>query len=180
MTQKLYIDTLTEKEIVELEKRLRPGASSMHGFLGDDERLKDIIYSDAETLEGLGITHTQIADRLEQAITHQLDSEGYIIKSIGYRGWQDDPFNKGATRIESYSSQDFTVTNPLGEELKFPGLIVTLIRNYQFFEGKGTSYRVDPSDAIRILDIKPGEDYSKKINSPMNKSSGSQNTVYRD
>lgn len=51
-------------EIVELERRMRPGAWSAGGFLGPTERLEDVLSADARTLTELAVTADELADAL--------------------------------------------------------------------------------------------------------------------
>ncbi len=52
---------------------------------------------------------------------------------------------------------DFLILNRrLGESVTGPGLIVHLIREHQFFEGSESPYRLEPSKAIRVLDLASG------------------------
>ena len=55
--------------IDELERRMRPGAWSHDGFLGEDERLEDVLHADRETLKGLGLTPEDLAHSLEQLLS---------------------------------------------------------------------------------------------------------------
>lgn len=61
----------------------------------------------------------------------------------------------GVPRYSSRASDaDFVITNKrTGEELKGPCLIVHLIRDHHFFEGKQSPYRVDPEKAARVLEL---------------------------
>lgn len=158
MVNKFYIDTLTEAEIAKIEARLRPGRSSDVGFLGPHESLKEVIYKDATTLKRLGVTHEQIAHKLkflgEAATVSGLSSlDGFNIELLSANGCQDDPFQE--KRVwHPLSSEEYWITNSDGEILYFPGLIITLIRDYQFFEGKETPYRVDPETAVKVLKLK--------------------------
>ena len=163
MTINLYIDTLTEVEIAKIEARLRPNQSSKIGFLGPSESLKEVIYQDAETLRRLGLTHEEIADKLEYLVSNPQKSHGFKVDSRRYRGSQQDPFQEGRSSVP-HSNKDITITNSIGEVVTFPGLIIKLIRDYQFFEGRGTSYRLDPENAVKILHIQPGEKY--ELNKP--------------
>jgi hypothetical protein len=43
-----------------------------------------------------------------------------------------------------------------GESVTGPGLIVHLIREHQFFEGSESPYRLEPSKAIRVLELASG------------------------
>ena len=166
MANTLYINNLTEAEIARVEARLRPNQSSMVGFLGQNESLKEVIHQDAETLRRLGLTNEQVADKLEYLVTNPRDAHGFKVEARTYRGWQEDPFQEG-WNMPPHSNADFTVTNSAGEAVSFPGLVIKLIRDYQFFEGKRTSYRLDPEEAVRVLQIKPGKEYKPQQSRPV-------------
>ena len=150
---KLYIDTLTEAEIAKIEARLRPHQSSDAGFLGWNENLKASIYEDAETLQRLGITHKQIADKLDYLVENPQGNHRFKVEIGSTRGMQEDPFQEKWTP-GTQSNLDITVTNQDGESISFGGPIIGLIRDYQFFEGKETSYRLDPETAVKVLKLK--------------------------
>ena len=147
-------------EISFAELNIRPGCSSLGGFLGSGESLADVLKSDDETVRRLGLTHGQIADRIEYFIKAvgeyppfkgQLVDGNFEVKGNAYRGCQECPWNDGQS---SYSNSDWEIVNQrLVETLSFLGLIVHLIRDHQFYEGKGSSYRVDPENAARALEI---------------------------
>ena len=153
MPDPLYIDTLTDTEIRRIESKLRPGASSTAGFLGPNESLRDVIRQDAEVLRQKGITHGQIADFLYNLIQGNAP-KGYTVVKNTSKGSQADPFTDELMGGGEYSNLDITVTNLQGERLAFPGLIIKLIGDYQFFEGKGTFYRLDPEKAIEFFGLK--------------------------
>jgi len=203
MANKLYVDTLNEAELARLEARLRPGESSEVGFLGANESLKEVVYHDAETLRRLGVTHEQVANRLESIVSDKNGNHGFRVQEQTWRGGKDqayDPFQTdiqtktGNTRVERgsqedpfqeefsippYSSSDYTIINTKGESVSFPGLIIKLIRDYQFFEGKGISYRLDPEKAVKILSIKPGEKYDVQSKSSSTSQQKKPGIVYR-
>ncbi|MBU0667137.1 MAG: hypothetical protein KKB65_02190 [Nanoarchaeota archaeon] len=59
-------------------------------------------------------------------------------------------------------SHDFTVKNERqGTEIRFPQLMAHLVRDHHFFEGD-TSYRLNPEDAVKVLELKSGVDYTPK------------------
>ena len=145
-----------------LEASMRPGKLSMGGFLGDAERLDEVLRADDETVRRLGLTHEQIADRIEYFIRviGYPTKEGKVVdgKYLGggvvYRGCQTCPWKD--LGIMPHSNLDLFVRNQdTHEELRFPGAIVHLIRNHYFYEGKQSPYRVDPEQAVRVLDVKP-------------------------
>ncbi len=53
----------------DLELRMRPGNCSEMGFLGELERLDEVIEQDSATLLALGITHEEVASALEKIVT---------------------------------------------------------------------------------------------------------------
>ena len=55
---------------------MRPGAFSQRGFLGEDERLKDVLEADARTLEELGLSAEELATPLDRLIDAAEASRG--------------------------------------------------------------------------------------------------------
>ncbi len=153
MTDPLYIDTLSTSDIQRIEARLRPGQYSSSGFLGHGESLRDVVYGDAETLQRLGVTHAQIADKLESLIENPYTDPSLEVRIAEYRGMQEDPFQNGF-KPGRHSNLNVMVKNRKDNtSIGFPGLIVTLIRDYQFFEGN-VNYRLDPERAVAVLGLK--------------------------
>ena len=185
----LYIDDLSRDQVAALEERMRPGEFSGVGFLGTHESLREVIERDSATLRERGVTHDQIADRLEYFIgryerLHELARRedishgryrntaidtlpgGVKLELRGYFGSQgcpwaliQEPTDKTVTCGET--SFDWTLRNAQGDELSFSGLMPHLIRDHHFFEGN-TGYRVDPVRAIEVLGIEPGVDYAPR------------------
>jgi len=188
MKMKVLPEELDEWTLSKVEDRCRPGSWSAGGFLSHKDKLLEVVERDSETLARLGITHDQVADRLESIcgqawrIESVLYSRGehpehhknltrpwiYVERKFGVRdtawmGLQTCPFK---TRTEecgntSRASVDVHLKNrDLGNErIDFPGLIIHLIRDHHFFEGN-THYRLDPEEAVRVLELEPGVDYS--------------------
>ncbi len=66
-----------------------------------------------------------------------------------YRGFQLCPWYGDST----WGYFDFLILNrQSGKYITGPGLIVHLIREHQFFEGSESPYRVEPINAIRVLE----------------------------
>jgi len=159
----------------DLERQMRPGALSEAGFLGLNERLNDVISVDLRTLQRLGLTFQQFADRLEtlsqkaHGLMHGhrgdnywkivekglLVEKKYRISWNTYMGYQKCPFG-----CAENADTDYTIVNvETGESVFFSGLHIHLIREHQFFEGH-TKYRLDPETCARVLDIKAGVEYT--------------------
>jgi hypothetical protein len=156
------------RTIAQLEKDMRPGASSRAGFLGRDEKLLDVLAADNKyVVDELGLTHQELARHL-----HVLGAIGFwqvkrkeASKPFAYHGrrfkvevtstfgFQPSPFGDG-TR----SGSDATVTNlDNGKKVAFGLLVPYMIDRYGFYEGKGTSYRVDPRSVVAVLDFLKGK-----------------------
>src|SRR5262249_57554118 len=52
----------------EIEARMRPGAFSRTGFLGSEEKLRDVVAADAETLQNLHLSYAEIASKLDDLL----------------------------------------------------------------------------------------------------------------
>ncbi len=166
MSNRLYIDTLTEAEIERIEALMRPGRLSDDGFLGLDESLRDVIREDTETLKILGVTHEQVADRLEklvlsvskgiisaeELVRRMRPSSGFYTVELATLGHQDCPFEP-VPNFQPYSNSNYFVINPADQHFTFGGLLIHLIRQHQFFEGSGTPYRLDPKQVVEFLQI---------------------------
>jgi len=67
--------------ISELEKRMRPGAYSRQGFLGQTESLEIVLAQDSQLLKTLGVSHEQIASALENVLRSALEQQDKLLKS---------------------------------------------------------------------------------------------------
>jgi hypothetical protein len=154
------------KSIAELEKAMRPGALSRAGFLGNDERLLDVMAADNEyVVDKLGLTHQELARHLHVLAAlgemHRPKKKGadpepflyhgrrFRVTVIAWRGYQGSPFADG-TR----TNRDAMVTNlDNGKRLWYSLLVPDMVERYGFYEGKGTKYRVDPKAILEVLDF---------------------------
>jgi hypothetical protein len=76
-------------------------------------------------------------------------SRKFKVKGVSTFGFQDSPFGDG-TR----SGSDVTVHNlSNGKKLGYALLVPYMVERYGFYEGKGTSYRVDPRKVVEIFDF---------------------------
>jgi len=145
-----------------IKESMKPGKLSRGGFLGENEKLNEVLKEDNETVKRLGVTHEQIASRIEYFINvigypsreGKLIDGKYLVGGIAWRGGQKCPWGDAGSMMP-HSSRDLFVRNQeLGKQIDFPGGIVHLIREHKFYEGKQSPYRVDPEEAVRVLDIK--------------------------
>jgi hypothetical protein len=150
---------------------MRPGAFSQSGFLGEHERLEDILAADALTLAELGLTTAELAaplDRLLDAAERERRRSARVdgrfeIRIEVFTGFQICPWAAsphsgqctagGGVR---HASVEWALRNlSTGERLSGPGLIVHLIGAHGFFEGLDSPNRVDPRALARILELAP-------------------------
>jgi hypothetical protein len=71
------------------------------------------------------------------------------VGAVFARGFQESPFRDG-TR----GNCDVTVANlGNGKKLTYSVLVPEMVARYGFYEGKGTSYRVEPRAVLEVLDF---------------------------
>lgn len=156
------------------------------GFFRRKEKLRDVIERDAQLLEKYGITHKQVGDKLESLIGQAFRQwnlaeragqdyyaarenrgaliDGFLrVTAIGWMGSQFCPwFGDEHGTYCGEGSHDFTVYNlKQKSKIEFPQLMAHLVRDHHFFEGN-TPYRLNPEDAIKLLELKPSMDYTPK------------------
>jgi hypothetical protein len=154
--------------VEELERRMRPGAFSHKGFLGRQERLEDVRAADAQTVEELGFSTEELAASLEALLMEALGASDFWSPQV-HRGHFDtaivmyfghqkcpwlSPHDRWNCSKAEFTSIDWRIRNRrTGDGLRGPGLIVHLIREHGFFEGRESPYRVDPGDLVRVLEL---------------------------
>ncbi len=147
------------RPIADLERDMRPGADSAKGFLGEDERLLDVLAADNRTVvEDLGLGHRELARHmLVLAAIGRKVGEGefryhgrrFRVKCIYSRGFQDSPFRDGTK-----ANAEAIVRNlDTGQEVRYSLLVPLMVERYGFYEGEGTPYRVDPRKLLEVLDF---------------------------
>lgn len=147
--------------IPDLEKSMRPQGLSTAGFLGKDESLLDVMAADNDWVLGAGLTHQELARHLytfyrisRVAGERRKESEVFTYRGIRYTtyvqvtdGFQHSPFKDGTK-----TSADVYVKNvDNGKALSFSPLVPLMVERYGFYEGHGTSYRVDPKDIVDVF-----------------------------
>jgi hypothetical protein len=137
---------------------MAPGRLSRDGFLGADERtLDDIIGADLATLEAAGLEPHDIADLLDEL--HESADEalegpkelydGKVkIRETEVRGSIPCPF---ACAFRTHKA-NIEVTAD-GMTLLLTPLSAHMIREHGFFQGKGSPFRLEPTDLIRLYRI---------------------------
>lgn len=154
---------LNGRAIADLERDMRPGASSAKGFLGLNEKLLDVLSADNQlVVDEHRLTHRELARHLRilAAVGHLQGKDEFLyhgrrfqVSLRHYRGYQDSPFHDGTK-----ASSEATVKNLTnGKTLEYSLLVPDMIERYGFYEGRGTPYRVDPVKALAVLDFLAGK-----------------------
>jgi hypothetical protein len=157
------------RTIAQLEEDMRPGAKSevgsTAGFLGKDEKLLDVLAADNKyVVDEKGLTHQELAKHLHAIGTigrwqyweHRKHSYEFVyhgrrfrVATVVTKGLQPSPFHDG-----TQSGTNVAVENlDSGKKLEYALLVPHLIERYGFYEGKGTSYRVEPSKVLEVFDF---------------------------
>ncbi len=168
LDEKGYLKKDTDKktDISEMNQLEIP----IENFFTGDQELDKIIQADDKAVRRLGVTHEQIANRIEYfakearsrsrrylyggSVDERFD-DVYEIKTHPFAHQQKCSLNTDPSCKQKYGDRNVRVRNlKLGEELFFPSLITHSIREHRYYGGQKL-HRVDPKRAVRILDIKP-------------------------
>ena len=150
------------RKIAALERDMRPGAKARAGFLGDKEKLLDILVEDNRTVvDKLGRSHTELALPLRILGTYAQEKATKEPIEFVYRGRRFQARAELAkARIESPFADDLSTNVSVtlwnldnGKSLTYSMMVPHLIERYGFYEGHGTSYRVEPGDIVDVLEL---------------------------
>jgi hypothetical protein len=157
------------RSIADLERDMRPGAKgevgSSAGFLGPDEKLLNVLAADnIFVVDELGLTHQELAKHLHaigaigrwqswehRKFTHEFVYRGrrFRTETVVTKGFQPSPFLDG-----TQSGTNVTVENlDTGKKMTYGLLVPYMIERYGFYEGKGTTYRVEPTTVLEVFDF---------------------------
>ena len=141
-----------------LDAMLRSSMLVAGGFMGDDGRaVREVIEADAATLRRCGINAAMVARRMREltrlageGLGTWVDVDGGRLRvmSEDYKGLLVCPwghsgrYNKRVTIVECPRSD---------RTLMWSDLNIHLIEVHGFFEGKGSTFRVEPEEAVEIL-----------------------------
>lgn len=142
-----------------LRKRMVPGALSRDGFLGNDARdIAEIIAADRAELEAADVTVAEIADMLDalhRAADDALETPCPVcggtlsVRMTEVMGRIPCPFACGAALHKGVVE----VSCPERRVIRFTPLHAHLIREHGFFQGRGAAFRLEPRDAIALLQL---------------------------
>lgn len=147
------------KSMSNIEQAMQSGVICRDGFLGTDPRpLSAILQEDEQTVRRRGVTHAQIARQMarlrdagrqgmEDWVTVPPHFE-VMVESI--RGRLACPYGDG----DAFPKTAITVRNRrMNREITYTDLLIHLVGEHGFYEGRGSSFRLEPDDLIDILEI---------------------------
>jgi hypothetical protein len=140
-----------------IEQMLRSGKLSAGGFMGADSRgVDEVIAEDRAVLEKLGYNAAQVAMRLQElrdlarpALGNWVKiSDVLEVKSEDYKGFIVCPWPHAGRFEKRITTAQRLDTN---QSASWSDLNIHLIKEHSFFEGKGSFFRIEPQDLIRVL-----------------------------
>lgn len=146
-------------ELDRIQQNMRPLCLCQQGFLGNDPRkLIEILTEDQGTVNSLGLSHGNIAERLK-AITEKarggwgdpvVVEEKFEVEVHEARGRMPCPWGHPGLHPKTHIRLKKIET---GENLVWSDLAIHLIEEHGFYQGRGSPYRLDPSKMKRILEL---------------------------
>ena len=140
-----------------IQDKMKPGILTADGFLGNDKRsFRDIIAEDMKVVNTFDRTLENIAERMQYLMEKSFLSydssiivDGkYEVEYNSYRGVLLSPFpqagrfGKATVKVTNMKNHYTVVWTPLH---------VHFIRDYGFFEGKGSKFRIDPEILYKAI-----------------------------
>lgn len=147
-------------EFTKAQANMQPGVITSDGFLGDDERpIVDIIAADEAAMSQHGLDFDEVVERMRNLMNEgrkglgepvTVDSK-WIVQVYEARGFLASPFEDGIYR--KVNAQVRLTEGADGKEhtLLFSELSLHLLEKYHFLQGKGSSFRLEPSEIQAVL-----------------------------
>lgn len=138
---------------------LGPSKFSAEGFLGNDDRsLDEIIAVDSRILKDIGIEKSKLVAALKNAYEKTKKGMGGEVEIapdvVGVfhesRGEIPSPFPHEGT----FEKGDAEITHKkTGEKIFITSLSIHLIDKHDFFQGKGSHFRIEPHTAAKLFGL---------------------------
>ena len=145
------------------QTNMRPGVITLHGFLGPDDRnLIDILTEDDGEVKRLGLSHELIGRCMEEMRDQGKRGLGEFVKVKPHfqvrveavRGKLPSPFSGPGLHRKTNT---IVRNEAIGKEITYTDLQINLIVKNGFYQGRGSTYRLEPADIAQVLEIRPEE-----------------------
>ena len=140
-----------------LDNVLRSSILVAGGFMGNDNRsVTEVIDMDAGQLSALGVTASQLAERMRQITDRAASGQGTWVEIDADRQAMVDD-TRGLLPCpwphQGYYSKRVTTLKRTdsGKTIRWSDLNVHLIGAHGFFEGRGSLFRIEPAEAVKML-----------------------------
>ena len=140
-----------------LSSRLGPTKFSAEGFMGDDRRpVVEIVDSDRRDLEETGIDKVRLVAELRSIYSKAKGrfgapvevAPGIVATYNEARGRIPSPFRGDGT----FEKGEVVLTSDKGADpIIITSLSIHLIEKHDFFQGRGSRYRIDPATVVELL-----------------------------
>jgi len=141
----------------QLDVSLRASTLVAGGFMGDDlRRVAEVIDADAGELFRLGMTAKELASRMQEITGKAAPAQGMWVEIAPGREAQVDE-TRGSSPCPwrhqgRYYKRITTVRRKDSDEvLRWSDLGMHMIAMHGFFEGKGSMFRLEPIDLVKML-----------------------------
>ena len=140
-----------------LEAMLKSSVLVAGGFMGSDTRTAtEVIDADAAELSRLGVTPEQLAARMQECTEAAIKGLGtWVVIGAHHearveeaRGWIPCPWSDGhrsRKRVPTIKGTDS------GRSVQWSDLSIHLIGKHTFFEGRGSAFRIEPTELADVL-----------------------------
>jgi len=140
-----------------IQDKMKPGILTANGFLGNDKRnFRDIIADDMKIVNSFDKSLEDIANRMQYLMEKSFLSydssivvdKNYEVEYNSYRGVLLSPFpnagrfGKATIKVTNLKNHMCVVWTPLH---------VHFIRDFGFFEGKGSKFRIEPEILYKAI-----------------------------
>ena len=144
-------------EMQRLEEMLRSSTLVAGGFMGTDSRpVTEVIESDAAELARLGVSAREVGARMKVITDAAIQALGTWAR-IDERRWAKVDEARGAIACPWSDGRAFrkrVTTVRWGDSDKrihWSDLSIHMIGEHGFFEGRGSSFRIEPVELVRVL-----------------------------
>ncbi len=140
-----------------IEELMRSSHLVAGGFLGDDRRpLEEIVEVDRAEVARLGGDCEMIAARMTELTERAKHGLGNFVRiddvldvaADDNRGVLICPYGDDTRHFKTVTTARRSDT---GVEVRWPDLSIHFIAAHGFFQGRGSAFRLEPADLIRIL-----------------------------
>jgi hypothetical protein len=127
------------------------------GFLGNDNRsVSEIIDADKNELSRLGFTDEQVAERMQEITnTAKTGLETWVqiddnleARTDEARGFLPCPWPHAGRFVKRITIARLIETN---ETIQWSDLNIHLIGRHSFFQGKGSHFRIEPKELVKMI-----------------------------